>query len=417
MERSINMRRLVIMGMLLLLVVCAGFPVSATSTRNLEATFTTVSYGWAKVERYLDTGSMFASEDYLPDGRNDQDGQRKTFFGTGKPFSGRFLLYHAPGWDTGSKPVPVLLVHGANDNADRAWASPNSGAGCGAASCPATGMMQSLSGKGYRVFAINFPDKQGDNYYWAEQINDAIAIIKTKTGAAQVDVVSWSKGAFAARQFASSVTKPGGTPYAGSIRKLILLGGPNKGMDYTFRHGILPSVGGYPECGVSANGPAAHTTLMCYGILYSHPELSINTTASGNFFPGQKQMLYRWDGVYGLSTSEQDWYTTYYGGWGAVSYSDGINVAINQGSLVTTIRSHGIPASIKTYLYCGGMNDIPVIHNEHTGPSDGLLFTASCSDTVGIGTVSGNVVNNTVNHMKLAWNSTVMTQVESWLMQ
>lgn len=400
----------------LLLLGAMTAPVMATASRTKEATFTTVSYGWAKAERWLDSGSMFQAENYLSDGRNNQTGQRATFFGASQPASGRFLLYFAPGWNTGTKPVPVLLVHGANHNADRAWAAPNLD-NCGAPTCPSTGMMQFLSGMGYKVFAINFPNMQGDNYYWSEQIHDAIEVIRAATGAAQVDVIAWSKGGFAARQYASSVYKTGGSAYAGKIRKLILLGAPNKGIDYTFRHGINPSVGSYPECGISANGPAAHTTLMCYGILYSHPELSIYTTSSGNFFPGQKQMLYRWDGTYGLSTAEQDWYTTYYGGWGYVSYSDGIQAAINQGSLVSTIRTKGIPSSIKTYLYCGGANDIPDIHNEHTGPSDGVVFTASCGDTGGIGLLSGKVTNNNVNHLELGWNSTVLTQIDTWLAQ
>ncbi len=412
------LRGMIIAG--LLLGSCAALargapPAAATASRTLEATFPSVSYGWAQVERWRDNSSLFAPDDYLSDGRNNQDGPRATFFGTTQPASSRFLLYYAPGWNTGSKPVPVLLVHGANDNADRAWAAPNSGSNCGATPCPSTGMMQALAGQGYRVFAINFANKQGDNYYWSETISDAVEIIKTRTGAAQVDVVAWSKGAFAARQYASSVYKTGGTPYAGNIRRLVLLGGPNKGLDYTFRHGILPSIGAYPLCGVNANGPAAHSTLLCYGVWSSHPELTIYTTSSGNYFPGQKQMLYRWDGLYGLDTAQQDWYTTYYGGWGYASYSDGIDVAVNQGSLVNTIRSHGIAAGVRTYLYCGGMNDIPGIYNEATGPSDGLVFTASCSDTTGISTLGGKVTNNSLNHLKLAWNSSVVGQVQSWL--
>lgn len=390
-------------------------PAAATGSRTLEATFTNVSYGWAQVERWKDNGSLFGAEPYLSDGRNDQTGQRTTFFGTAEPTPNRFLLYYAPGWNTNTQPTPVLLVHGANDNADRAWAAPNSGTGCGASSCPSTGLMQYLSSRNYRVFAINFANKQGDNYYWSEAIYDAIEIIKTRTGASQVDVVAWSKGAFAARQYASSVTKTGSTAYNGNIRRLMLLGGPNKGIDFTFRHGINPSVGVYPLCGFSANAPAAHTSLVCYGVWSSHPELSIYTTGSGNYFAGQKQMLYRWDSVYPLPTSEQDWYTTYYGGTGFVSIGNGIDEAISQGSLVSAIRSNGIPTSVKTYLYCGGMNDIPDIHNEHTGPSDGVVFTASCSDTGGIGTLGGKVTNSALNHMKLAWDSSAMSQVTSWL--
>ncbi|MFI6725804.1 hypothetical protein [Streptomyces atratus] len=92
---------------------------------TLEATYTTVANGWDRVDRYLDTTSGFHSEQYPQDGRGDQDGQRRTFFGGVKqPYSGRFLLYSAPGWNSGSHQTPVLLVHGANDNADRAWPTP-----------------------------------------------------------------------------------------------------------------------------------------------------------------------------------------------------------------------------------------------------------------------------------------------------
>ncbi len=415
-------RRRLHLAMLVLLLsfalsTVATQPVEATvpSDLVLEATFTTVDYGWEKVERWLDQSSLFQAEDYLADGRNDQTGQRKTFFGTARPFSGRFLLYYAPGWDTGSKPVPVLLVHGALHNADWAWAKPDLG-GCGNDTCPSTGLMQYLVSKGYKVFAINFPHMHGDNYYWAKQIYDAIEIIKDRTGASQVDVIAHSKGGFAARQYVSSVYKSGGVPYAGNVRKLILVGTPNKGIDYTFRHGILPSVASYPECGYNGNYPAAHTWLVCYGWWYSHPELTIYTTSSGNYFPGQKQMLYRWDGVYGLSVLEQDWYTTYYGGWGYVSYSPGIQTAINQGSLVSTIRNAGIPATVQTYLLCGDTADIPEVHNEHTGPSDGVIFLASCGDTGGIGNVAGQATLH-LNHLELVWHTLAADQIEAWLSQ
>jgi hypothetical protein len=33
-------------------------------------------------------------------------------------------FYYAPGWNTNPKTTPVLLVHGANDNPDRAWPIP-----------------------------------------------------------------------------------------------------------------------------------------------------------------------------------------------------------------------------------------------------------------------------------------------------
>src|SRR5690554_5796632 len=108
--------------------------------------------------------------------------------------------------------------------------------------------------------------------------------------------------------------------------------------------------------------------MVCYGLWRSHPELSVFKTSAGDFFPGQRQMVARWDHKYPLPTLEQDWYTTYYGGLGFYTNGQGINAAINQGSLVSTILSAGTPSSVPVYLLCGGANDIPTIHNEHTGP-------------------------------------------------
>lgn len=128
-----------------------------------EATFTSgLANGWARVERWRDTSSGFTQEAFPPDGRGDQSGQRATFFASARPHSSRFLLYYAPGWNSGTRATPVLLVHGANQDADLAWANPNeAGAfGCGRSSCPSTGLMQNLSANGYKVFALGLPHKR-----------------------------------------------------------------------------------------------------------------------------------------------------------------------------------------------------------------------------------------------------------------
>ena len=52
-------------------------PAAPTGSRTLEATFTSVSYGWAQVERWKDNGTLFGSEPYLSDGRNDQTGSHE----------------------------------------------------------------------------------------------------------------------------------------------------------------------------------------------------------------------------------------------------------------------------------------------------------------------------------------------------
>lgn len=410
---------LLVLGGLLETILFAP-PAHATGSVTLEATFTSVANGWVKVERIKDNDPNFPAENYPPDGRRNQDGQRLTFFNNvAQPASSRFLLYYAPGWNTNTQPVPVLLVHGANDSADRAWANPNElgGFGCGATTCPNTGMMQFLSGNGYKVFAINFAHKQGDNLLSAQLIYDAIQRVKAVTGASNVDLVGWSKGAFAARMYVSSVKPSWGIAYGGDVRKLILIGNPNSGYDYPFRHGWSHDFSIFTECGGSVNAPSPHTAMTCFGFLYQHPELSIFTTSAGNFFPGQKQMLSRWDGVFPLPTGEQDWFTTYYGGNGFYTQGSGIQVAINQGSLVSTIRSAGVPASVTVFLLAGGANTIPTIHNEHTGPSDGVVFISSATDSGGIPTLVATTIILTDNHLQLGWEATAESQVLTWLQQ
>lgn len=390
----------------------------AAANLNLEATYSSVPNGWVRVERYLDTNTNFPQEQYPPDGRGDQDGQRLTYFGNvAEPYSGRFLLYYAPGWNTNARSVPVLLVHGANDNADRAWANPNSlgGGHCGASTCPSTGLMQTLANDGFRVFAINFAHKQGDNLLQAQVIADAIQVIKSRLGVSQVDVIAHSKGAMAARLYVSSVKPSWGRSYQGDVRRLVLVGGANKGIDYSFAHGWTGDTAIYPECGGSANAPSPHVEMTCYGFYVSHPELSIYSTSACNCFPGQKQLLYAWDGVYGVDQTQGDWYTTYYGGQGYYSYGYGIQEAINEGSLVGTMRSAGVPSSVPTYLLSGGTADIPGFLNENRGPSDGIVFLASASDTGGIHAVGGNVEVVGDNHLKLIWESTAASQIDTWL--
>jgi hypothetical protein len=222
--------------------------------------------------------------------------------------------------------------------------------------------------------------------------------------------VGVSKGAFAERFYVSSLKKSWGTAYAGDVRKLVLIGGPNKGFDWGYRHGFNNDVLIWPECGGSLNAPAPHTDLVCVGVSYHHPELSYD---SANF-PGAGQMLYRWDAVYPLPLYENDDSTTYYGGQGVYSNGTGIQAAITNQSQVQALINSGIPAGVSVYQLCGSANTIYGVHNEHTGPSDGALFIASCSATDGIGNL---VAESTVayNHLQLAWEPADESQIVSWL--
>ncbi len=392
-----------------------------------EDEYDNVEFGWARVERWNDRKPDLPQMDFPPDGRGDVVGQRLVFFdNVPQPASSRFLLYYAPGWDAGGDDTPVLLVHGANDSPDRAWANPNeSGAyGCGDTECPETGMMQALSQAGRRVFAIGLGHRQGDNRIAAQLIRDAIAVVKDRAGTDEVDLIGWSMGAFSARMYVSSVGGSWSDPYQDDVRRLVLIGAPNRGFDYIFRYGINHNTLLYPECTAPLmvdpiNAPSPHNESMCYGVMYEHPELSIYAQDAGDFYPGQKQMLYRWDDVYDIPVNNQDWYTTYHGGQGFVSSGLGIDVAIGQGSLVQEILDAGVPASVPTYLLCGDTmgdsnNEIPVLPNEVSGPSDGVVFIESCADETGIATV-GDSALIVQNHLKLGWHPEGVDIVKAWL--
>jgi hypothetical protein len=401
-------------AVLLALAALIAVPATAGATATVvhEATFQSgIQNGWERVDRYRDASPGFTTEAYPADGRGDQVGQTGTFFGAARPASSQFLLYAAPGSSTGGG-TPVLLVHGANQTADQAWANPNaSGAfGCGVVSCPSTGMMQELSARGKRVFAIGFPHRNGDGYGWAEQIHDAITVIRQRTGAAKVDVVGWSKGAFNARQYVSSVRRSWGTAYAGDVGQLILLGNPSGGFDWGYRHGWSHDTAIFPGCGGSLNAPAPHTAMVCFGAWDTQTQLSYEGTA----FPGAGQMLARWDGVYPLPTAEQDWYTTYYGGNGFYTRGRGIQWVIDRDSLVAPIQAAGTPASVPVRTLCGSAPTMAGMHNEHTGPSDGAVFLASCTDGTGIATRAPSSTL-LLNHLQLGWAPSAMSTVAGWL--
>jgi hypothetical protein len=49
-----------------------------------------------------------------------------------------------------------------------------------------------------------------------------------------------------------------------------------------------------------------------------------------------------------------------------------------------------------------------------TGPSDGVVFIASCNDGTGISNYGGGAVI-AVNHLGLGWQSAAVTQIQGWL--
>lgn len=98
-----------------------------------------------------------------------------------------------------------------------------------------------------------------------------------------------------------------------------------------------------------------------------------------------------------------------------MSTSNGIQYAINHGSLVAAIRQAGIPATVPTYLLCGGAPTIPGFYNENRGVSDGVVFIASCQDTTGIASLAASRLISGDNHLMLGWEPSAEATLAGWL--
>lgn len=281
-------------------------------------------------------------------------------FGDPTPHSGLFVLHHlAPLPGTPPRTRPVLLVPGAGDNAIRSY----------------TFMALALRLAGFETYAITFAHRHGDNFLQAEQVANALALITARHPGVKVDVVAHSKGGMPARIYASNhpgavwpATQAGyaarGTRYRGDIGRLFFFGAPLGGLDTSFR---WPSANFFPVYGAPLDSPVSWTDFYPGGNLFLGIDLEPNSLYGGaeSNFPGQAQMLAAWDDAYALpgenltlgvyATVQQDWFTTYYGGFGFVSYSHGIDDAIEEsGDVIGALQATGVDRDVELYLVAGG---------------------------------------------------------------
>jgi hypothetical protein len=132
-------------------------------------------------------------------------------------------------------------------------------------------------------------------------------------------------------------------------------------------------------------------------------------------------MLKRWDGVYGLyeSAEQFDVKTTYEGGKGKVSHSLGIDKAIKQGGdLVAKLEKTGVDRRIQVVLLAGSKNAIMGFTGERRGPSDGLLLVRSALATDGITRAGAKVLRRDVlnlSHIELVYAEPALKWVEEAL--
>jgi len=328
---------------------------------------------WERIECWQDSMRPFVTESALSKSRHETP-EIISAFGSNLPPTSTFLLHYGPKWRVNKGKV-VVLVHGASDNANRAWATP--AILLGDASKP--GLLQTLEASGHRVFAVTFPHKHGNLFYEAQYLADAIDLVRQATGAQKVSLVGHSAGGLVARVYVSNfrLNGNGWTPYRGDVENLVTLAAPHRGQDFAFRH---PEFNYYfMKDELAANAPMSWDKVLAYGVWKDTFEFSIYS----DNFPMQQQVLYNWSGKYPVSPASPDSYTTMHGGLGFVSHSQGIDNAIARGgNFINAFKSYPVPADVAVAVIAGSKSDIEnVPQTEKDGPSDGLVFVESASHT------------------------------------
>lgn len=361
---------------------------------------------WPKMELLRTQG---LPQEPMQDRGRQQDPDTVACFGTALPASTDVCLHDAGEPTQRSSNIPVLLIHGANMNATSNWATPP-------LTDEKTGLMQHLRGQGYRVFAVSFANKHGDNFVWVNQIHNAINRIREITGSDQVDTVAHSKGGFALRMYTSDILGPGmSQPYQKHIRKALFIGTPHRGIDYTFRNSMVHWAL-IPETDDALKyAPVAWTKALIYGRWVDSKASSF----LGPYFKGQAQMTARWDQQYPIIPSNPDWYTTYNGGQGLVSQSPGIDTVIKtSGSIVERLKRSPVNADIQVGILAGNRPTIPGVLNELSGPSDGIAFVESTAAAKDLTSGGARLLDQsilTMNHLELVAKPEALNWVDQQL--
>ena len=386
---------------------------------------------WNAIERWEDREPGLFTQEAFNSGVAWKDADYSpwiaTSFGSDAPHSSQFLL-HVGLHEPTAAGTPILMVPGAGDNASRGFIT----------------MATKMDRDNRPVFAMTFAHPHGDVFQQAEAVADAIEVIKVRTGAEQVDVVAHSKGGIATTIYASNHGGADwgrddyhthGTLYRGDIRRMVLVAVPLGGVDTTFRYSGLNF---YSLDSDAAVAPTSWSTY--YPNTTAVPAISDDLSdqdmlADGaDYFPGQRQLVARWDHTYdlpgsqpwlGLYALQQDWLTTYEGGFGLVSHSEGIDAVIDEGGdVIARLETVGVDPEVELYLLAGtnpimpngdddlakqfdslsglvdyeelmaeatsrgipmeadadelaGLDDGYLVLGELTGPSDGLVFVGS----------------------------------------
>jgi triacylglycerol lipase len=342
----------------------------STKLKGLEVRGRFSSERWAWTEHLFDNDPHFKQQNFHPRGAQ-RDAEVVAAFGTDKPHSGSVLLHYAgpPAEGVERQPNPVLLVHGANKNGQFWWDPHEDGSD--------QGLPQRLREQGFEVYALSFAHPHDDNFLQTEQLANCLDRIQELSGAKKVDLVAHSKGGASARTYVSDLRQDWMKPYANNVGKLILVGAANGGIDTSFRNSASNFALMSESSSPLLNAPMSWDSAMMgfFPVDVRDRSFSNETT---DCFPGQDQLLARWDSKYPIGMWQQDWWTTYHGGQGFVSRSKGIEHYIAQGgNFIARLNEAKIDPKVHVVAMAGNRANIPGIINETAGPSDGLVFVDS----------------------------------------
>ncbi|RCK78644.1 MAG: putative acetyltransferases and hydrolases with the alpha/beta hydrolase fold [Candidatus Ozemobacter sibiricus] len=400
---------------------------------------------WERVELLEDTHPAFTQETFAPPTRW-QDPWIRRWFGTDTPSSGLVLLHCAKGYQGRTFRHPVLLVHGAGDNANRAWIHPFHAVLPDDPLPPEKqGFAPWLANLGYAVFAVTFAHNQGDNFRQAEQVANAIRRIRILLGRTHdptfaVDVVAHSKGNVAVRLYCSDGAalfpqKRFLTPFRGDVRTYIAIAPPMRGIDTPFRsyaYNLAVATKG------TYNAPVAPDAMLLNGQWQSMDARSLFPDKGGNPFPGQCQLLYNLVRDAGVrlgadSATPFDHNLTrdalYHGGRSTVLHGRGIDAAIAAGEhLIYRLEAQGLDprvrlavlAGTKRYItwYVDGLGYIPLPAELAAPAGDGVVFLASACHLDGILRRHAPLLGMKtldLNHLGLTCHRDAFAAIDEWL--
>ncbi|MBI4861448.1 MAG: hypothetical protein HY815_14485 [Candidatus Riflebacteria bacterium] len=354
---------------------------------------------WSAIERHVDRHPRFPLEPFHPKLAHFYPQVAKAF-ATKEPHSRSFLLHLAPGWDRTSRKRPVLLIPGANDDGTRRYAHPLSHTHPDHLKVP--GLAQYLAARGFAVFAISFSHYHGCNLHQGEQVANAIARIRAllkrdSDPTFKVDLVTYSKGAMAARCYLQSAGQLYGakhlTAFRGDVHRVVFQVGPIGGLDTPFRYYLYNLT-----CKVNEiPAPLGVSSQVIYG---SWVDSGAEDIHSG-FWTGQLQMIHdqREVGVgYGPLSWTADANLTMValrdGGASLFLKGQGLDAARHAGGdMIEQLNRGGLPAEVRASLAAGTQ---PILYDDHvhtwkmplgaelSGQSDGLVFTKSACYAKGL---------------------------------